>query len=149
MQASPQGAVVALADPEGSKGVWSGTQSGIFRISGRAGDLRPQAGQGATLDVRYRIDHAPERAVTLGLQCAEASCGARAGAMLDVTRVLKESRPGEWHRLSVPLSCFTAGGADLAAVVAPFVVETSGRFEWTIAEVRFAPDSKARGRPCP
>jgi beta-glucosidase len=69
--------------------------------------------------------------------------------MLDVTRALKDSRAGEWRHLSVPLSCFTAAGADLSAVVAPLAVESSGRLELTITEVGLAQDNQARRRPCP
>ena len=58
--------------------------------------------------------------------------------MLDATRAFKDAPPGNWHSLSIPLSCFTAAGADLAKVAAPFAVETSGHFGLTISEVRLA-----------
>ncbi|MEP6546478.1 MAG: glycoside hydrolase family 3 N-terminal domain-containing protein [Gammaproteobacteria bacterium] len=148
-QESPHAAVVVTATPEGAKAVWSGVRSGIFRVSGRASDLRPKVAQRATLEVRYRIDRAPDRAVTLALQCAEPSCGARAGAMLDVTRVLKDSQVGAWQHLSIPLACFSAAGADLAAVLAPFVIETSGRLELTVAELGFAQEGEAQRLACP
>ncbi|MEP6886359.1 MAG: glycoside hydrolase family 3 N-terminal domain-containing protein [Gammaproteobacteria bacterium] len=148
-QESPHGAVVTIAVPDGNKTAWSGARSGILRISGRAGDLGQQAEQGATLDVRYRVDKAPERKVYLGMQCTEPSCGTPAGAMLDVTRALKQPHSGEWQHLSIPLSCFKAAGADLGAVVAPFVLETSGRLELTIAEISLAQDPQPGRIPCP
>jgi beta-glucosidase len=134
-QESPRGAVVAETDPDGVRATWAGTQSGMFRISGRASDMRQQAGQGVALDVRYRVDRTPDRGVAVGLRCAEPLCGARGGAMLDVTKILNNSTVGEWRNLSIPLSCFSAAGADLANVVIPFAVETSGRFAVTISEV--------------
>ena len=148
-QESPEGAVAVTLESGGAKVSWSGARIGTFRISGRASDLREPAAQGTSLDIVYRVDRAPERAVTLGLQCAESSCGTRAGAMLDVTRALTDARAGEWRRLSVPLSCFTAAGADLSAVVAPLAIESSGRLELTIAEAGLAHDTKAHRRPCP
>ncbi len=148
-QSSPHGAVVVTATPEGARALWSGARSGIFRVSGRASDLRLTAAQGATLDVRYRIDRAPAGAVTLGLQCIESSCGTRSGATLDVTRVLKDSRVGAWQQLSVPLSCFIGVGADLTAVVAPLVIETSGRLDLTIAQLSLARGGEAQRLPCP
>ena len=148
-QESPEGAVAVELDRGGATLKWSGARSGTFRISGRASDLRQRAAQGAALDIRYRIEQAPQHAVTLGLQCAEASCGTRTGAMLDVTRVFKGARTGEWRHLSVPLSCFVAAGADLAAVVAPFALETSGQLELSIAQISLASDAKGRRRPCP
>jgi beta-glucosidase len=148
-QESPEGAVAVTLERGEVKVRWSGARSGTFRISGRASDLRRRAAQGAALDILYRVDRAPERAVTMGLQCAESSCGTQAGAMLDVTRALKDPRAGEWRHLYLPLSCFTAAGADLSAVVAPFAVESPGRLELTITEVSLAQDAKARRRPCP
>jgi beta-glucosidase len=148
-QDSPHHAVVVTATADGSEVRWNGARSGIFRISGRASDLRLKATHGATLNMRYRVDRVAQRAVTLGLQCAEPACGSRAGAMLDVTRVLKESRSGEWQHLSIPLSCFTAAGADLGSVVAPFVIETRGRLQLTIADLGLAQDSGLPPSPCP
>jgi beta-glucosidase len=137
-QESPLGAVAVSSAPDGNTAVWAGTQSGMVRISGRASDLRPQAGQGTALEVRYRVDRPPERSVTMGVRCTQPLCGTRAGAVLDVTRALKISAPGQWQTLSIPLACFTAAGADLASVEIPFAVETSGRFGMTISEVSLA-----------
>jgi beta-glucosidase len=148
-QESPRAAVVAAADPAGIKAAWAGTQGGMFRISGRASDLRAQARQGAALALRYRVDRAPEKGVAVGMQCAEPLCGARGGALLDVTKIFKDSAPGEWRTLSIPLSCFSASGADLADVVIPFTVETSGRFAVTISEISLQPQSTKTGVACP
>jgi beta-glucosidase len=148
-QESPRDAVVASITPAGSSAVWTGGQSGVFKISGRAADLRAPAGQGATIDLRYRIDLAPEGRVTLGLRCTDPLCAVAGGAKLDVTRVLAASRPGEWRSLSIPLSCFAAAGADLAAVEVPFALETSGRLGLTISEVSLAYRTSRQQRPCP
>jgi beta-glucosidase len=146
-QASPQGSVVAALAPDGTSIVWAGTQSGLFIISGRPGDLRPQANQGMVIDLRYRVDRVPDQDVKIGLRCAEPLCGTQGGAMLDVTRAFKDS--GDWRTLSIPLSCFTAAGADLAQVAEPFAVETSGRFGLTIKEVRLAPGTRGSASRCP
>ena len=151
-QASPQGSVVAALVPDGTSIVWAGTQSGSFIISGRPGDLRPQAKQGMAIDVRYRVDRVPDQDVKIGLRCAEPLCGTHGGAMLDMTRTFKGSQPGNWRSLSIPLSCFTAAGADLAQVAEPFAVETSGRFGLTISEVRLAKEGASEskgGAPVP
>ncbi len=148
-QASPQGSVVAALVADGASVVWAGTQSGVFIISGRPGDLRPQATQGMVIDLRYRVDRVPDQEVKIGLRCAEPLCGTRGGAMLDVTRAFKDSPPGDWRTLSIPLSCFTAAGADLAEVAEPFAVETSGHFGLTIKEVRLAPSTRGSASRCP
>jgi beta-glucosidase len=138
-QESPRGSVAVASQPDGSAIVWAGTQSGMFTISGRAADMRPQAAQGLAIDLRYRVDRVPAQRVKIGLRCTEPLCGTQGGAMLDVTQVFKNAQPGNWRTLSIPLSCFAAAGADLAQVVVPFAVETSGLFGLTISEVRVAP----------
>jgi beta-glucosidase len=137
-QASPQGSVVVAVVPDGGSVVWDGTHSGRFMIAGRPRDLRPQVKQGVVVELRYRVDRAPDQNVKIGLRCTESLCGTQRGAMLDVTRILKDSPPGAWRTLSIPLSCFTAAGADLAQVADPFSVETSGRLGLTIREVSLA-----------
>jgi len=148
-QASPGGAVVVASQPDGSAIQWAGTRSGVFMISGRASDMRPQTARGVALRVRYRIDRIPERTVKMGLRCAEPLCGTREGAMLEVTKVFKSARPGIWQSLSIPLSCFTAGGADLSQVAQPFAIETSGHFALTISEVSLIQPTLGDSHTCP
>lgn len=138
-QESPRGAVAVSLQGEGVSAIWSGAQSGMVRISGRASDMRPQAGEGVSLHLRYRVDQPPSKRVEVGLRCSEPKCGTRGGAMLDVTREFKASAPGVWRSLSIPLSCFTAAGASIAEVEVPFAIETSGRFGLTISEVNLSP----------
>jgi beta-glucosidase len=146
-QESPQGAIVAGWDPDGSKIVWSGTRSGWFLIAGRASDFRPQASQGVALELRYRVDTPPEQRVTLGMRCTEPLCGGQNGAVRDLTSTFRHST-GAWQTLSIPLSCFTAKGASLASVEIPLAIETSGRLGLTIADAKLA--QKAAAEPaCP
>jgi beta-glucosidase len=148
-QESPGGGVAAVAASDGSAAVWNGTQSSLYKISGRAGDLRPQAEQGVALELRYRVDRAPERNVAVGLRCTDPLCGIPGGAMLDVTREFKNSPLGDWRTLSIPLSCFTAAGADLAGVEVPLAIETSGRFGLTISEAALVRRSSSTATKCP
>ena len=148
-QESPRGVVEAALDSDGSRVVWSGEQRGVFTISGRASDMRPQAGMGVTLNLRYRVDRAPTGRVDIGVRCTLPLCGTRSGAMLDVTAAFKTAQPGHWQTLSVPLSCFSAAGADLGSVVVPFALETSGPFGLTISEVRLSPRTAGPAPECP
>ncbi|HWY96888.1 MAG TPA: glycoside hydrolase family 3 N-terminal domain-containing protein [Steroidobacteraceae bacterium] len=147
-QESPRGSVVVASEPDGSAVAWTGTQSGMFTISGRAGDMRPLAAQGLAIDVRYRVDRVPTQRVKIGVRCTEPLCGTQGGAMLDVTQIFKSAQPGNWRTLSIPLSCFTAAGADLAGVVVPFAVETSGPFGLTISEVRLGEGTSGPSPKC-
>jgi beta-glucosidase len=69
--------------------------------------------------------------------------------MLDMTRAFRNSPPGEWRTLSIPLSCYTRVGADLARVEAPFAVETQGHFGLTISEVSLVPKATGSSPKCP
>jgi beta-glucosidase len=147
-QESPRGTVVVASERDGSAVVWTGTQSGLFTISGRAGDMRAQAAHRLAITVRYRVDRTPTQRVRIGLRCAKPLCGTPGGAMLDVTQVFRNAQPGNWRTLSIPLSCFAAAGADLAQVVVPFAVETSGPFGLTISEVRLAEGASGPSAKC-
>jgi beta-glucosidase len=148
-QENPSGSAVTTLEPDGNKIVWSGGQRGLLTISGRASDMRREARQGVFLALRYRVDEAPAGRVSIGVRCTQPLCGTRTGAMLDVTRDFKNVQPGNWQTLSVPLSCFSAAGADLGSVVAPFAMETSSRFGLTISEVRLTPKNTRAVLPCP
>jgi beta-glucosidase len=148
-QESPRGAVAATSNSNGSTILWSGTGRGVFMISGRAVDLRPEAAQGVALDVRYRVDRAPEGRVKLGMMCSEPGCGGGTGAMRDVTRLLRDATPGQWRTLSIPLSCFADGATNLDSVEEPLAVETTGRFGLTITQVRLAKESSGSASACP
>jgi beta-glucosidase len=147
-QESPRGAVVATSGADGVAALWEG-RNGMLRISGRASDLRPGAGQGTTLDVRYRVDRVPDGSVKIGVRCTQPLCGTRSGAMLDMTHVFRDAGPKNWRTLSIPLSCLADGGADLSSVEVPFTVESSGRFGLTISEVSLAKKFTGSVPDCP
>ncbi len=148
-QESPEGGVVATKGGEGSAAVWTGTDKGVFMISGRATDLGQRASRGDALKVRYRVDRVPERSVAMALRCTEPLCGTPQGAMLDVTSAFSDAHPGEWRSLSIPLACFAAAGADLGSVEVPFAVTTAGRFGMTVAEVGIVQEKPGSASKCP
>jgi beta-glucosidase len=148
-QESPSGSVVAAKSSEGTTAVWAGTQKGVFMISGRAIDLRSSASRGDTVELRYRVDRAPDRGVALGLRCSEPLCGTREGAALDVTSAFNDAHPGDWRSLSIPLACFAAAGADLGSVEVPFAVTTAGRFGLTISQAAIRRKNSNTVSKCP
>jgi beta-glucosidase len=148
-QASPHGALDVTFAPVGAVASWNGSRDGALRISGRATDMRPQASAGAAIVVRYRVDRAPEGAVTIGMRCTDAFCHTARGAMLDVTGTFRAATLGRWRTLVIPVSCLDATGADIASVEVPFAVETSGKFGMTIGQVRLTSNTRAAPTPCP
>jgi beta-glucosidase len=148
-QRSPHEAVGVARGGEGIEAHWSGSRQGTLLISGREMDLRPLAGRGGALTLRYRIDSAPEQRVTMDMRCVETSCGAAEGATLDLTAAFKSEPLHQWRTLDVPLVCLGAGHADLDNVEAPFALTTAGRFELAIAEVRLHPLTNGAHPRCP
>jgi beta-glucosidase len=148
-QASPHGALAVVVGADGVAATWSGRADALLTISGRAVDLRAAAGRGGALELRYRVDLAPDKSVLVGMRCTDATCGSAAGASLDLTQAFMSAAPGEWRTLSVPLRCLTAAGADLQDVEAPFAVSTAGRFGLTLADARLTARGNAKATPCP
>jgi beta-glucosidase len=148
-QASPHGAVSVTLGAAGAAASWNGSQDAMLRISGRAADMRPSLSGGASIEVRYRVDRAPDGAVAIGMRCTDVLCGAASGAMLDVTTTFRSATVGAWRNLVIPVSCLHATGADLANVEVPFAVETAGKFRVTIAQVSMAPGVLDARIPCP
>jgi beta-glucosidase len=149
-QSSPHGIVSADIVPEGTQVTWVGTQDGLLEISGRAQDLRRAAASGGRLNLRYRVDAPFDQEVRLALFCTEARCASAHDVALDLTPALRSVPPGAgWHTLSVPLSCFAAGGADLSAVEMPFTIGTTGHLKLTISDVSLEPAGGGALRACP
>jgi beta-glucosidase len=74
------------------------------------------------------------------------ACGANCGASLDLTSVLAAAPPGVWQTLKVKLSDFRSAGADMAKVIEPFAVATSGRLVLSIKTVRLEADPSGTTR---
>jgi beta-glucosidase len=148
-QQSPHGAVAVELEPDGAAASWSGSQQGSLVISGRASDLDSQASHGATIDLRFRVDRSPEHSVKMAVHCAETLCGSDSGASLDVTKVFTSAPVGVWQSFSLPLSCWSAAGAHLQDVDAPFSVTTAGRFGVTLADIRISGKSDRTALACP
>ena len=154
-QPSPGAALSVQLEPPVVRASWSGRSLGVFSIGGRATDLRTLARDGAALVARYRVDSRPQQAVHIGITCEApyeaqapaastappviwALCGTKTGAALDMTASFASAPIGAWQTLSIPLACFTAQGADLSHVSAPFAVATGGQFALSFAEVGIA-----------
>jgi beta-glucosidase len=149
-QASPHGALTVVLGADGIGATWSESQGGLLTISGRAVDLRAAASRGGALELRYRVDRAPDKIVHLGMLCADDLCGSStARPSLDLTQTFKSAAHGEWRTLSVPLTCLTAADADLKDVEAPFALATGGRFGVTIADVRLVTPGDGAATHCP
>jgi len=164
-QESPLGVLSVTRDRTGAVATWSANQPAVFRISGRPADYRAEAAAGRRIVARYQVLTKPTDPVRIGVRCAAptmrlplgaaaaalavpdaARCNTAGGAMLDLTAALRRASLGAWRTLSIPLSCLSAQGADLANVEAPFAIESAGQFRIALADVRI--EQRGAGAAC-
>lgn len=148
-QKSPRGELAVKLTSAGASAAWTAGRGGSLLISGRAVDLNEIARQGGELELRYRVDRKPDQDVLLRISCTEPLCGAEAGASVNPTAIFNSAALGEWRSMRIPLSCWTAAGADLKDVEVPLAVATSGTFGLTLAEVRLASKRMGAAARCP
>lgn len=112
---------------------WSGEGAGSLNVIGQPVDLSRQTTGDMAVAIRYRVDAAPQKPVTLAIGCGE-SCGAE----VDVTSTFSSAKIGEWRTAKIKLSCFMAKGANMEHVSSPFVLSTTGRFALAFTDIRLA-----------
>lgn len=121
---------------------WTGKAPGRVALSSASSiDLVRQVNGDLSLQIDYRVDEEPAAPVQLAV-----ACGANCGASLDLTSVLAAAPPGVWQTLKVKLSDFRSAGADMAKVIEPFAVATSGRLVLSIKTVRLEADPSGTTR---
>lgn len=103
---------------------WSG--SGKFSIEGPPVDLARQGEAGAALVLDWRIDSRSSSPVRLGF----------GGGTLDISQLVGAASPGRIIETRLPLRCFIAAGANLAAVGGPLRIEAAAGLVVTIRTVR-------------
>jgi len=88
------------------------------------------------LQITYRVDRAPAAPVQLQLGTAK----------VNGNELFAKAGP-EWRTIKVPLACFQSHGGDMANVMTPFALTTSGPFTVSISDLRLAADPA--GSICP
>lgn len=126
-------AVDAGAQENARQATWSGEGSGVVGIMGSPVDLSRQTTGDMAVMLRYRIDAAPTKPVSLSVSCGE-SCR----ATVDVTSTLSGAKTGEWRTAKIKLSCFLARGADMTQISSPFALATTGSLTLSFTEIRLA-----------
>ncbi|CAN5257062.1 exo 1,3/1,4-beta-D-glucan glucohydrolase [soil metagenome] len=117
------------AQEDARRFVWSGAGQ-VAVTAPKPFDLSRESNGEISLVVEYRVDAKSTAAVSLGLKS-----GGKV-ATVPIGATLSAAKPGEWQTLSVPLQCFATRGADMAAVGAPFVLETTGGLSVSVSDVR-------------
>jgi beta-glucosidase len=113
--------------------VWTGRGAATAAIVEDAPvDLTRQSNAGLVLAIDLRVDAAPSRPVTLGMECGPDCAGAVA-----IETPLSAATPGRWTRIAVPLACLARAGADMQRIATPLAITTTGTLDLTIATARF------------
>lgn len=115
----------------GLQASWSSRVPVSLTVTGIPANLAHDAERDMSLSIALRVDQAPSSTVVLGM-----GCGPLCGGKLDVTQALRNAEARGWTTLSVPLSCLSGAGADLANVTTPFALTSSGSFAVSLASVK-------------
>jgi beta-glucosidase len=116
---------------------WADGQSGTTTVNSPAKmNLLREVNADVQLQITYRVDRAPTAPVRLML----------GNAAVDGNVLFAKAGP-EWRTVKVPLACFQSHGGNMANVMTPFALSTSGPFTISIADLRLAADPA--GSICP
>jgi beta-glucosidase len=128
-------AIDLSAQEDARQFTWTGP--GKFSIEGTPVNLSKQAQEGAALVLDWRIDRRAVEPVRLTL----------AGGTLDLSGLIAGVPLGVVTETRIPLRCFSAAGADLAAIGGPLRIDASAGLVLTIRTVNIA---EAKGeQACP
>lgn len=83
--------------------------------------------------IEWRVDSPPTGSVRMGMDCGEGCSG-----LIDVSKLLKNGKPGTWRIDSLSLQCFVNVGLDLSEVKSPFVLEADTEISVSIHRVELA-----------
>jgi len=116
---------------------WADGQASTVAVGSSATmNLLREVNADVQLQITYRVDRAPAAPVKMMLGTGT----------VDGNVLFAKAGP-EWRVVKVPLACFQSHGADMANVMTPFALSTSGPFTVSIADLRLAADPA--GSICP
>ncbi|HMI18286.1 MAG TPA: glycoside hydrolase family 3 N-terminal domain-containing protein [Sphingomonas sp.] len=115
---------------------WPAGQSGTVGVASKGMNLLREVNADVQLQITYRVDRAPTAPVKLTL----------GNAAVDASLLFAKAGP-DWRTIKVPLRCFRDHGGDMANVMTPFALGTTGPFTVSISELRLAADPA--GSICP
>lgn len=116
---------------------WNGNGTSALQvlIPNAMRDLSQVAEQKGALVFDIRLLQASTEPVKLQMACLGADCAAD----VDLTTLVNASPRNDWNELSVDLACFAKLGIRFHEVTRGFVLETSGRLELQVTNIRMVP----------
>jgi beta-glucosidase len=108
---------------------WSGAGQIAFTAP-RPLDLSRESNGEISLVLEYRVEAKASGAVTAGLQSGDKVTN------VPISGLLASAEPGTWGRIAIPLQCFATRGANMQAIIAPLVLQSTGGADISISDVK-------------
>lgn len=103
---------------------------GNFAIYGNPIDLSAFKDK-VYLTIDMRIDEKPKGDVRIGMDC-----GYPCKADINIKKMIKGMKKGEWFSLPIPLNCLKSDNFDLGKINGPFSMSSNNPFKVSITNVR-------------
>jgi beta-glucosidase len=137
-------AVDYKAQEDARRLTWSGTGGSLVLEADKPLEFNRETNGDVMLVMTLRPDRVPPSTqASLGVDCAGA-CRTR----LPIGAALAALPPGKWSTLAMPLKCLRAAGATMEALRAPFVLESRGPMQLSLAKVELESHADTV-LPCP
>jgi beta-glucosidase len=125
-----QAGVDRRAQEDARRLTWSAAGGKAAFSAPRALDLSRESNGEISLVVEYRTESKPAGKLTAGLQSGNKV------AEVPISGLLASAQPGTWGSIVIPLQCFAARGADMQAITAPLILQSTGAADISISDVR-------------
>jgi len=93
-------------------------------------DLRAFTEQDSVIMLEVKVNQKTSDKVFVEMDC-QTDCQSK----INISKHLNALEQGKWHRLSIPLSCFTEQGTDMSTMTMPFKLVSQGRLNLDIHQV--------------
>jgi len=118
---------------------WAGSGNATaFLVADDPFDVTRESNGDVMLVLTLRAETVPQAEVSLGMGCGEGCAAA-----LPLRDALAALPDAQWTTLGVPLKCFGAAGADLAALDQPMQLETAGALQLSLWRVALGANNEA------
>jgi beta-glucosidase len=125
-----QAGVDRRAQEDARRLTWSAAGGKAAFSAPRPLDLSRESNGEISLVVEYRTESKPAGKLTAGLQSGNKV------AEVPISGLLASAQPGTWGSIVIPLQCFAARGADMQAITAPLILQSTGAADISISDVK-------------
>ncbi len=124
--------------PKGIKNQWDSVNTAVSTVNitnkNNHIDLLPVK-DNAALVFDVKVKRAPNKNVDLTMEC---NWDWKCRSTISLKSALKNIPKNEWVTLPIPLKCFETGNFDFSKVTTTFMMQTTGKMEIELGDVRLA-----------